>query len=316
MLTIATFNLCNFGTDAPPARLRRLALTISGVLAAPDILAVQEVTAPGPGDFGGKVAATGAYSTLASAILAADGPFYAHREVPPLAQRDGGLAGANIRVGLLFNPERVTFVDRGDPSPERAVSWVQADGQVALSMSPGRIDPLHPAFEGDARQGWLPSRKALAGEFRIGPQRLFVVVCHLKSMRANNRREEASAQRQRHAQAAVIQRFAGQLLRQVPDASLVILGDMNDGLNSRTLDLLKGDHLVNLNEGLERPYSHRQGGRPQLLDHVLVSKALSRGARINIPHVNSDAPWTERSSDHDPILAELPLDPRGNPEGG
>jgi hypothetical protein len=32
------------------------------------------------------------------------GRIYAFREIPPLANQDGGMAGANIRVGLLFNP--------------------------------------------------------------------------------------------------------------------------------------------------------------------------------------------------------------------
>ena len=43
MPTIATFNLCNFGADASPARLARLGAIIAQELEGPDILAVQEV---------------------------------------------------------------------------------------------------------------------------------------------------------------------------------------------------------------------------------------------------------------------------------
>ena len=40
MLTIATFNLCNLGADAPPDRLARLGAIIARELGGPDIVAV------------------------------------------------------------------------------------------------------------------------------------------------------------------------------------------------------------------------------------------------------------------------------------
>lgn len=308
-LTIATFNLCNFGTATPPTRLRKLALTIVNTLESPDIIALQEVTAPGPGSFGGRVSAEAAYLALINAITAADGPLYAFREVPPLAQRDGGMAGANIRVGLLFNPARVHLCDRGTPHPEHATELRWCEGQPQLTLNPGRIEPLHKAFEGDERQGFVPSRKAMAVEFTIHQRPLFVIVCHLKSMRAQSKRALTSAQKQRHAQAMVIHRFAAQLLLLDPHAWVIILGDMNDSHRSKTLSLLKGGRFANLIESLAKPYTHRQNGRPQALDHILVSPELRHRARLDIPHVNSDAALLERGSDHDPVWVELLLPP-------
>ena len=47
MLTIATFNLCNLGADASPARLERLGAIIAKHLEGPAIVAVQEIAADG-----------------------------------------------------------------------------------------------------------------------------------------------------------------------------------------------------------------------------------------------------------------------------
>lgn len=108
----------------------------------------------------------------------------------PLADRDGGMAGANIRVGLLFDPARVRFSDRGNAGPEASNGIRFSSDGPSLTLNPGRIAPAHPAFAGDSRCHWAPSRKALAAEFEIAGRRLFVIACHFKSMRALNRREE------------------------------------------------------------------------------------------------------------------------------
>ena len=84
---------------------------IAGELSAPEIVALQEIMAVSPAT--GPVPAQTAYQALAAAIIAVGGPQYAFREVPPLAHQDGGMARWNIRVGLLFDPARVEFPDRG-----------------------------------------------------------------------------------------------------------------------------------------------------------------------------------------------------------
>lgn len=307
MLTLATFNLCNLGADAPPERLQRLATTIAHTLHGPDILAVQEIKALAP-EGAYAVPGTAAYGVLSQAIAAAGGPVYAFREVPPLAGREGGHPAYNIRTGLLFNPERVEFADRGQAGPEEAVGIRLADRRPALTLNPGRILPDHPAFAGDPRRHWLPSRRVLAGEFQVGGERLFVIVCHLKSMRALTRREADYAKKQRHAQAEVIHRFAATLLACDPQARVAVLGDMNDVRGSKTLQILAGELLGNVLEEMPRQegcYTRRHGYQPQLLDHVLLSPSLYKGASVRIPHVNSDAPEPERGSDHDPVLVTL-----------
>ena len=310
MLVIATFNVCNLGAHASPARLARLGVIIARDLGSPDIIALQEIMAEGPVLAGGQVPADAAYQALIAAIGAAGGPSYAFREVPPRADQDGGMAGANIRVGLLFNPVRVAFPGRGCAGPEDKVGIRYRDRQPSLTLNPGRIAPMHPAFAGDNRYHWVPSRKMLASEFAVGGRRLFVIVCHFKSMRSSTRRDEDYAKKQRHAQAEIVHYFAADLLACDPRAAIVVLGDLNDVPGSKTLKILKGDLFHNLLEDLPRGqgYTRRHGGRPQALDHILVSPALRLGAAAHIPHVNSDAGpgKPEPASDHDPVLARLP----------
>ncbi len=306
MLTLATFNLCNLGADAAPERLAKLAAIITGALQGPAILALQEIKALASEEQR-IVPAAAAYQALIAAITAVGGPAYAYREVPPLAQQDGGYPQYNIRIGLLFDPRQVEFIDRGQAGPEDPTGIRLTDGGPALTLSPGRIAPKHPAFSGDTQCHGAPSRKALAAEFRWQGEPLFIIACHLKSMRASGRREEDYTKKQRQVQAQVIHSFAAGLLACDSQARVVVLGDMNDVRGSKTLKILKGDLLSNLLEELpkEQCYTRRHGYRPQALDHILVSPALRRNAKVHIPHVNSDLADGERASDHDPVLAVL-----------
>jgi hypothetical protein len=306
MLTLATFNLCNLGADAPPERLAKLGAIITHELHGPDILAVQEIKALAVADQA-VVPAVAAYQALIAAVNQAGGPTYEFREVPPLANQDGGQPESNIRTGLLFNPRRVEFIDRGNAGPEDATGIRRLAGGFALTLSPGRIEPTHPAFHGDTRHHWAPSRKVLAGEFNFQGEPLLVIACHLKSMRATTRRTEDYTKKQRHAQAQVIHGFVANLLACDPQARLVVLGDMNDVRGSKTLKLLKGDSLSNLLEAVPKDqcYTRYHGNRPQSLDHILVSQALRRGASVYIPHVNTDSAEPDQASDHDPVLAVL-----------
>ena len=308
MLTLATFNLCNLGADAPAERLKRLAAIIVDTLNGPDILAVQEIKALGLDD-ARAVPADAAYRALIEAITAAGGPGYTFREVPPLADREGGHPGFNIRTGLLLNPQRVEFAGRGQAGPEDATAIRLVDGRPALTLNPGRIAPVHPAFAGDSRRHWLPNRRVLVAEFWVRGERLFVIACHLKSMRSATRRESAYTKKQRHAQAEAIHCFVANLLACDPQARLVVLGDMNDVRGSKTLKILEGNLLNNLLEEVPKGqcYTRRHGREPQTLDHILVSRSLHHGAAVRIPHVNTDAPEQHQVSDHDPVLAVLDL---------
>ncbi len=308
MLTIATFNLCDLSATAPPARLARLGEIVVEALGTPDILAVQEIAADSPA-MTGPVPADATYQSLIVAISHAGGPAYEFREIPPLARQDGGMAGANIRVGLLFNPARVSCPDRGQAGPEDRAGILFSDGQPRLTLNPGRIDPRHPAFTGDEHRHWAPSRKPLAVELTWEGRRLFLLICHLKSMRSSIRREADYAKKQRHVQAEIVRDFAANLLVCDPQAAVVLLGDLNDVPGSKTLKLLKDGLFHNLLDDVppQHCYTRRHGREPQALDHILVSPALRRGATLRIPHLHSDPVpgGPEPASDHDPVVAVL-----------
>ncbi|MCP5420274.1 MAG: endonuclease/exonuclease/phosphatase family protein [Gammaproteobacteria bacterium] len=309
MLTLATFNLCNLGIDASDERYSRLAGHITRDLDAPNIIAVQEIKAVVDATERGPVPADAVYRRLIKAIIEQGGPQYSYCEIPPLAQQDGGQAGFNIRVGLLFDQQSVAFHERGRGGPQDATTVEIGEGPPRLSLNPGRIEPRHPAFTGDLTHHWAPARKALAVEFRVAGKPLFVIVCHLKSMRASNRREREYTKKQRHTQATVIHEFVQRLLDRDPDGYVVVLGDMNDSTGSKTLELLQGRSLRNLLEKIpkKKRYSFRAGGRGLTLDHVLVSRSLWLKGVARIPHVNSDVPMEEQASDHDPVWAGLPI---------
>jgi predicted extracellular nuclease len=57
------------------------------------------------------------FAALVEAIAGAGGPEYEYRQIDPVMNRDGGAPDANIRVGFLFRPDRVTFVDRQAARP-------------------------------------------------------------------------------------------------------------------------------------------------------------------------------------------------------
>ena len=306
MLTLATFYLCNLGADASHERLARLGKIIANELQGPAILAVQEVKALST-DARQSVPADAAYQSVIRAIMEAGGPTYDFREVPPLANQEGGHPSFNIRIGFLFDPHRVEFVDRGQAGAKDTTGIRFLAGHPALTLSPGRIAPEHPAFQGDLGRHWAPSRRVLTGEFSTNDRPLFIIACHLKSMRATSQREKEYTKKQRHAQAEVVHGFVANLLVCDPQARLVVLGDMNDLRGSKTLKILKGNVLKNLLDEVPREscYTRRHGGRPLTLDHILVSRSLQRNAMIRIPHVNSDSPMHEQVSDHDPVLATV-----------
>ena len=55
----------------------------------------------------------------------------------------------------------------------------------------------------------------------------------------------------------------------------------------------------------DQRYTFNYRGQSQVLDHLLVTPVLARGAVARVVHVNADRPHAERASDHDPVWARL-----------
>jgi endonuclease/exonuclease/phosphatase family metal-dependent hydrolase len=186
-------------------------------------------------------------------------------------------------------------------------------------------------------------RGALAFSAAIGGDTVRFVVAHLKSKlltypggrfqpKDENERARAGgfALLRRAAEAVAVRVWANDWLQQQPGGSLVVVGDLNDGPDAGTTQILygppdqslkkpdKGDpwRLVNLARFLPSPetaFSRLYHGRGELIDHILASTNLARRnveIAIDTTHVTSigDQPSRRRRAvwpDHAPVIASI-----------
>lgn len=304
-LSVGTYNVENLDPTDDQAKFDRLAQGVVTNMRAPDVVGLEEIQDNTGAANDGTVASDVTLSRFVDAIVAAGGPRYEHRVIDPENNQDGGEPGGNIRVAFLFNPARVSFVDRPGGDATTAVQAVAAPGGAALSISPGRVDPQNPA--------WDSSRKPLVGEFVFGGRTVFVVTNHFASkggdqpLHGRFQPPNRSSEIQRTEQARVLRGFVEQLTRVDRNAALVVLGDLNDFPFSPTVDLLtRQGGLRALIDTLPRAerYSYVFDGNSQTLDHVLVSRALGR---VDYDVVRINAEFADQASDHDPQVARIRL---------
>nr|WP_186811678.1 5'-nucleotidase C-terminal domain-containing protein [Paenibacillus xylanexedens] len=304
-LTIATFNVENF-SKKDAARAVKIGKIIVDNLKAPDIIGIMEVQDNDGDADTGTTEANESFQTLIDAIKTNHGPTYQFSEIAPENNKDGGAPGANIRVGFLYQPERVSLaagIGKGNASKAVAVS---ADG--SLSFNPGRIAPTDEAF--------ASSRKPLAAEFEFNGERVVVIANHFNSKGGDLKPfgsiqpATRSSEVQRAKQAELVNGFVKELTAKDPEVNVAVLGDFNDFQFSKTLNIVAGNELDNLVDKLpeNQRYSYIYDGNSQTLDHILVSKNLSDTAAIEVVHVNADFETSHgRVSDHDPLLAQLSI---------
>ncbi|MEU1303138.1 lamin tail domain-containing protein [Streptomyces shenzhenensis] len=303
-LSVATYNVENLDPTDPQSKFDRLAEGVVKNLASPDIVSLEEIQDNnGPKD-DGTVTADRTMAQFIEAIKAAGGPAYDWRSVDPVNDQDGGEPGGNIRNVFLFNPARVTFVDRPGGDSTTAVETV-GDGKkgVRLSASPGRINPTSDA--------WKSSRKPLVGEFRFRGEQIFVVGNHFNSKGGDQPVHGAvqppvlGSETQRVAQATEVNTFVRGLLAKDKKAKIVVLGDLNDYQFSKPLATLTAggvlDDLINTLPVNER-YSYVYDGNSQTLDHILVSPAIKK-PDYEVVHINAE--FSDQSSDHDPQVVRI-----------
>jgi uncharacterized protein len=304
-LAVASMNVENLDPTDPPAKFEELAEILVTNMKSPDLVALEEVQ-DNNGAAGGGTDASATYAEFIAAIQAVGGPTYDFRQINPApGNQDGGEPNGNIRVGFLFRTDRgLAFVDRPGGDAVTPTAVVDTPSGAQLSLSPGRIDPLNPA--------WANSRKPLAGEFTWKGRTLIAIGNHFNSKGGDdplfgrfqppNRVTEV----QRHQQATVVAGFVQDVLAADKHANVIVLGDLNDFEFSETLDILEDGGLFNLMETLpvwER-YSYVFDGNSQTLDQILVTKALmSPKPEYDSVHVNAE--FHDQASDHDPQVARL-----------
>jgi uncharacterized protein len=301
-LTIASYNVENFHAGVGTDKVEKIAKSIINNLKTPDIVGLVEVQDNNGPEDDGTTDASESYKALIKSIEEAGGPSYEFTEIAPEDKTDGGQPGGNIRVGFIYNPDRVEMTDKEAGDAVTAVG-VDSDG---LTHNPGRIDPENDAFD--------DSRKSLAAEFMFNGEKVIVVANHFNSKGGDGALFGAEhpvvlgSEVQRMKQAAVLNDFVQEVNEKVKDANVVVLGDLNDFEFSNPINTLEGDVLTNLMEKLpaEERYTYIYQGNSQVLDHILVTNNLAK--RTSIDSVNINADFSEedgRASDHDPVLAKI-----------
>ncbi|MCZ8537241.1 S-layer homology domain-containing protein [Paenisporosarcina quisquiliarum] len=304
-LNVAAYNVENFSNNieqTPNEKVEKIAKSFVENMKSPDIITLVEVQDNDGATASNNADATESYERLIAAIVAAGGPTYAWTDIAPEYNQDGGQPGGNIRVGYLYNPERVTLAAGTKGGSTEAVTWV--DGE--LSKNPGRILDL-------PQQN---TRKPLAAQFEFQGEKVVVIGAHLNSkggdqpLFGKNQPPFLGSEAERIELATMINDFVKAGQAQDPNLKVIVAGDMNDFEFTPTLAALKGGILTNMVEKVPAGdrFSYYYQGNNQVLDHVLVTNNLADTALVDMIHINANYMDIHgRASDHDPILIQVDL---------
>lgn len=304
-LNVAAYNVENFSnnvTQTPDEKVEKIAKSFVENMKSPDIITLVEVQDNDGATASNNADATESYERLIAAIVAAGGPTYAWTDIAPEYNKDGGQPGGNIRVGYLYNPERVTLAEGTKGGSTEAVTWV--DGE--LSKNPGRILTLPQEN----------TRKPLAAQFEFQGEKVVVIGAHLNSkggdqpLFGKNQPPVLGSEAERIELAKMINDFVKAGQEQDPNLKVIVAGDMNDFEFTPTLAALKGGILTNMVEKVPAGdrFSYYYQGNNQVLDHVLVTNNLADTALVDMIHINANYMDIHgRASDHDPILIQVDL---------
>ncbi|MGE6487608.1 endonuclease [Paenisporosarcina sp. NPDC076898] len=306
-LTIASYNLENFSnnkTSSSDDKAKKLARALASDMQSPDIIGVTEVQ-DNNGENAGDSKADQSYERLIAEIVKAGGKQYSYVNIDPVNNQDGGAPNANIRVGFLYNPERVTLTD-GMPKGDATTRVGYENGK--LTVNPGRIDPTNSAFDS--------SRKPLAAQFDFQGESVVVIANHWNSKSGDSplfgsiQPPIYNSEVQRHKIANIVYNFVEDIKSKNPEANVVSLGDFNDYQFSQSLKIHEGSLMTNMINKVATSdrYTYLYQGNSQVLDHILVSKNLESKTEIDILHINADfTDMAGRASDHDPVLVQIEL---------
>lgn len=306
-LTVAAYNVENFSADPSHTtneKAQRIAESFVNDLNSPDVISMIEVQDSDGPIASGNSDATASYERLIKDIQTAGGPTYAWTDIAPEYNQDGGQPGGNIRVGFLYNPERVTLAEGTKGTATQDNSWTESGD---LALNPGRVQPIP-----------MPgTRKPLAAQFEFQGEEIVVIATHLNSkggdqgLMGQNQPPEFKSEVERIELAHAINGFIEQGLEINPELNVVVTGDMNDFEFTPALEALQGDILTNkVNDVPEDDrFSYHYQGNTQVLDHLLVTNNLAEHTELDMVHINSMFMEEHgRASDHDPLLAQITFD--------
>ncbi|MGZ8997520.1 MAG: M10 family metallopeptidase C-terminal domain-containing protein, partial [Allosphingosinicella sp.] len=338
-LTVATFNVENLDPGDGAARFAALAGIIANNLNSPDIVIIEEMQ-DNNGAAGGTTDASLSWQMLVDALNAlVPGAAYQWVDQEPVNGAEGGEPGGNIRVGFLYDTNRVQL---GDLAPDATIAerrqFTDRIGDGVRDAG-DRIQFSDDMIAGEINTAdWSGTRKSLLAEFTFHGQTVFIAANHLpaKSGSGNfwqfNQNLESgqpanSDFAQRNAVANDIYTMLNFIEANAPGVGVVSGGDYNDFYFYRPLEVATGyvlpdgtarvggarfDNLTVTELTEAERYSYTFDGRSQTLDHVIVNGMLSAVAEYDVVHVNTGyssfgtgANASPALSDHDPAVASF-----------
>lgn len=299
-VTVASYNVLNLSAvSADNAQRATLASHFVNNLATPDVIALQEIQDNNAEINDGTTDATQTLQKLVDAVVTAGGPAYSFFDVAPANNTSGGVPGGNIRNAFLYNPARVDLV-----------SFVSLTPSVLSAAGVGNPN----AFS--------ESRNPLSATFEFNGVEFTVINNHLTSRTGSTpifggpQPFVQAGEAEREGQMQALNEYVDFLLSAAGDeegehTAIVVLGDLNtfEFTNDLT-EILPGaeELLTDLIDSLtdDNVYTFIFDGNSQMLDHLLVTKALQE-TQLDIVHVNVDFPRisTAVGSDHEPLVALL-----------
>jgi len=312
LITIGDYNVDNMAPTS--TTLPTVAGHIANSLLTPDIVFLQEIQDNSGSRDDGTVIANLTLSKISGTIanLTSGAINYSILDLAPVNDQDGGELGGNIRPAHLFKSSKVHLVPNSTAGGALdATTPVRGhDGQVTLTFNPGRIDPTNLA--------WNSSRKPLVTQWETNNgRRFFTINVHLiakldsSSTQGNSRPPVNDGVQQRTSQVETIATFIKSILRLDPLASIILAGDFNEYIQTRSvlqsLDLIMFELDEISGSAPEERYTYVFDQNTEQLDHIFVSPVVAlRGTQVEHVHVNNWASTISlRASDHDPSVARL-----------
>ncbi|SEN60784.1 hypothetical protein SAMN05192583_3136 [Sphingomonas gellani] len=340
-LTVATFNVENLDPSDGAARFAALADAIATNLKAPDILSIEEIqdnngAAAGDGSAARGTDASQTWQMLVDAVNAATGQTYQWVDELPVYNAEGGEPNGNIRVGFLYNTNRVQLGDlAADATIEQRRAFTDRIGDGVRDAG-DRIghDDSEIAEQINATD-WTNTRKSLLGEFTFNGNTVYVAANHLPSKGGSgqfwqvdqdidNGQPENAGWAKRNAIADDVWHMLDTIQSASGDNRIVAGGDWNEFYFNRALEAATGyvdadgntrtggarfDNLTVTELTEAERYTYAFDGRSQAIDHVIVDQQLGAVADYDVVHINTgynnQGGTNPALSDHDPALAQF-----------
>ncbi|HEX8485483.1 Calx-beta domain-containing protein [Sphingomonas sp.] len=339
-LTVATFNVENLDPTDGAARFTAIAQAIATNLKAPDILTIEEIQDNNGAAAGDGSSATGSdasqtWQMLVDAVNAATGQAYRWVDEAPVYNAEGGEPRGNIRVGFLYNTNRVQLGDLPGNATiterraftDRVGDGVRAEGDL-IAFDDGLIAGQVNTAD------WTNTRKSLLGEFTFNGNAVYVLANHLPSKGGSGtfwqvdqtlpEDPENAAWAKRNEIAEDLWFMMDTIQGASADNRIVAGGDFNEFQFNRAMEAAAGhvdangaarsggarfDNLTLTELSEAERYTYAFDGRAQAIDHVVVDQQLSAVATYDVVHINTG--YNSRGganpalSDHDPAQAQF-----------